>query len=111
MNDFTWDVKFVRLQLIASMVNRAPAGLLYVRQWNNMQYVSNAAFLLIVYSDHLRVSYQRLRCDLGEDQLSHIIHRMDGFSDDGRDFMQTEACTYNTASLIGVLAKLHGLED
>ncbi|KAK8997346.1 hypothetical protein V6N11_020827 [Hibiscus sabdariffa] len=26
---------------------------------------------------------------------------MDGFSDDGRDFMQTEACTYNTESLIG----------
>ncbi|KAK8622941.1 hypothetical protein V6N13_117838 [Hibiscus sabdariffa] len=66
MNDFTWDVKFVRLQLIASMVNRAPAGLLYVRQWNNMQYVSNAVFLLTVYSDHLRVSYQRLRCDRGE---------------------------------------------
>ncbi|OMO83568.1 Glycoside hydrolase, family 9 [Corchorus capsularis] len=32
----------------------------------NMQYVSNAAFLLTVYSDHLQASNQRLRCDQGE---------------------------------------------
>lgn len=34
-------------------VRRIPGGLLYTRQWNNMQYVSNAAFLLSLYSDCL----------------------------------------------------------
>ncbi|KAK8648608.1 hypothetical protein V6N13_129357 [Hibiscus sabdariffa] len=226
MTEFSWDVKFAGLQIIASMllgeekhresesklvleqyrskaeyyicaclnksnasnVKRTPGGLLYVRQWNNMQYVSTAAFLLTVYSDHLRASNQRLRCDHGEpgpeevlrftkSQVDYILganpkatsylvgygsrypqrmhhrggsiqsyrenkgfigctqgydswfHRkepnpnvvvgalvggpnqMDEFSDERKDFMQTEACTYNTASLVGVLAKLHGLEE
>lgn len=169
-------------------VSRTPGGLLYIRQWNNMQYVSNAAFLLTVYSDHLIASNQRLRCDDGEvapeevfafakSQVDYILgdnpmamsylvgygsrypqrmhHRgasidsykenkgfigctqgydnwfqrndpnpnvvvgalvggpdkMDQFSDDRKNFVQTEACTYNTASLVGVLAKLHGLEN
>lgn len=171
-----------------SNVNRTPAGLLYVRQWNNMQYVSNAAFLLTVYSDYLLASNQQLRCDRGEvgpegvllfarSQVDYILganpmgmsylvgygsrypqrmhHRgasiesyrknkgfigctqgydywyrrndpnpnvvvgalvggpdqMDRFNDDRKNFMQTEACTYNTASLVGVLAKLHGVEE
>ncbi|KAE8654216.1 Endoglucanase 11 [Hibiscus syriacus] len=226
MNEFSWDVKFAGLQVIASMllveekhrkmesklvleqyrskaehylcsclnknntsnVNRTLGGLLYVRQWNNMQYVSNAAFLLTVYSDHLRVSNQRLRCDRGKmgpeevlafakSQVDCILgaypmatiylvgygasypqrmhhrggsidsyrvnegfigctqgyddwfHRkepnpnviiravvggpdqMDEFSDDRKNFMQTEACTYSTTSLVGVLSKLHGLEE
>ncbi|KAE8734939.1 hypothetical protein F3Y22_tig00000640pilonHSYRG00008 [Hibiscus syriacus] len=37
--------------------------------------------------------------------------QMDEFRDDRKIFIQTEACTYNTASLVGVLAKLHGLEE
>ncbi|MBA0848471.1 hypothetical protein Goshw_002691 [Gossypium schwendimanii] len=226
ITEFSWDVKFPALQIIASMllteenqremgfklvfeqyrskaeyylcaclnknngsnVNRTPAGLLYIRQWNNMQYVSNAAFLLTVYSDYLRASNQRLRCDRGKvgpeevllfarSQTDYILganpmgmsylvgygsrypqrmhHRgasiesyrenkgfigctqgydywyrrndpnpnvvvgalvggpdhMDRFSDDRKNFMQTEACTYNTASLVGVLAKLHGVEE
>nr|KJB13746.1 hypothetical protein B456_002G092400 [Gossypium raimondii] len=226
ITEFSWDVKFPALQIIASMllteenhremgfklvfeqyrskaeyylcaclnknngsnVNRTPAGLLYIRQWNNMQYVSNAAFLLTVYSDYLRASNQRLRCDRGKvgpeevllfarSQADYILganpmgmsylvgygsrypqrmhHRgasiesyrenkgfigctqgydywyprndpnpnvvvgalvggpdhMDRFSDDRKNFMQTEACTYNTASLVGVLAKLHGVEE
>ncbi|KAK6229772.1 hypothetical protein SCA6_018723 [Theobroma cacao] len=228
ITEFSWDVKFAGLQIIASMllmeerhrtmkhkdvleqyrskaeyyicaclnknsnvtdnVERTPRGLLYTRQWNNMQYVSNAAFLLSVYSDHLRASNQRLRCDVGgvgpeevfafaKSQVDYILganpmamsylvgygsrypqrmhHRggsiesyrenkgfigctqgyddwfqrdypnpnvvvgalvggpdkMDQFSDDRKNFMQTEACTYNTASLVGVLAKMHGLEE
>ncbi|KAE8680236.1 Endoglucanase 11 [Hibiscus syriacus] len=223
MNEFSWDVKFAGLQIIASMllveekhrnpasklvlleqyrskaeyylcaclnknnasnVKRTPGGLLYVRQWNNMQYVSNAAFLLTVYSEHLRASKLLLRCDRGESgpeevlafaksQVDYILggnpkatsylvgygsrypqrmhhrggsiesysekkgfigctqgydnwfHRKgpnpnvvvgalvggpseeDEFRDDRKNFMQTEACTYNTASLVGVLAKLH----
>ena len=30
-----------------------PGGLMYVREWNNMQYASTAAFLLAVYSDYI----------------------------------------------------------
>ncbi|KAE8691124.1 Ribosomal protein L30 family protein isoform 1 [Hibiscus syriacus] len=153
-----------------------------------MQYVSNAAFLLTIYSDHLQTLNRRLICDRGElgseevrvfakSQVDYILgenpkatsylvgygsrypqrmhhrggsiesygenkgfirctqgydnwfHRKgpnpnvivgaliggpnekDEFSDDRKNFMQTEAYTYNTASLVGVLAKLHGLED
>ena len=34
-------------------VERSPGGMLYIRQWNNMQYVTSAAFLLSAYSDYL----------------------------------------------------------
>uniref|UniRef100_N1QX90 Endoglucanase n=1 Tax=Aegilops tauschii TaxID=37682 RepID=N1QX90_AEGTA len=34
-------------------VERSPGGMLYVRQWNNMQYVTSAAYLLSVYSGYL----------------------------------------------------------
>ncbi|KAL7186608.1 hypothetical protein ACSBR2_028358 [Camellia fascicularis] len=100
ITEFSWDVKYVGVQIIASMlmeekhkehnhileqyrskaehyvcaclnknnstnVQRTPGGLLYVRQWNNMQYVSTASFLLMVYSDHLQNSNQRLSCPGG----------------------------------------------
>ena len=34
-------------------VERSPGGMLYMRQWNNLQYGSSAAFLLTVYSHYL----------------------------------------------------------
>ena len=34
----------------------------------------------------------------------------DNFDDDRRNYMQTEACTYNTSPLVGVFAKLNQLE-
>jgi hypothetical protein len=37
----------------AGNVNRTAGGMLYVRQWNNMQYVTNAAFPLTVYTRYL----------------------------------------------------------
>ncbi|XP_043700438.1 endoglucanase 11-like [Telopea speciosissima] len=46
-------------------VDRTPGGLLYVRQWNNMQYVSTSTFLLTVYSDYLQSSNQKLYCQRG----------------------------------------------
>ncbi|KAK3423951.1 hypothetical protein EUGRSUZ_F00710 [Eucalyptus grandis] len=169
-------------------VRRTPGGLLYVRKWNNMQYVSSAAFLLSVYSDHLRAADQTLGCSNGERvgpeellrlakwQVDYILgdnphgtsylvgygdkyplrvhHRgasiapyrkskgfigctqgydnwfgrrgpnpnvvvgalvggpddMDRFRDERKNFMQTEACTYNTATLVGALARLSSLE-
>ncbi|XP_015080552.1 endoglucanase 11-like [Solanum pennellii] len=168
-------------------VHRTPGGLLYIRQWNNMQYVSNAAFLLMVYSDHLRETNQMARCErrsVGPEEIfafvksqvdyilglnprgvSYLVgygpkypqrvhHRgasvvsfkkrksfisctqgydnwfgrktsnpntligalvggpdyKDRFNDHRRNFMQTEACTYNTAPLVGLFAKLNGLD-
>lgn len=165
-----------------SNVERTPAGLLYVRQWNNMQYVSTAAFLLTVYSDLLQRENQKLSCHDGlvgheeilsfaKAQVDYILglnplnmsylvgygpkyprrvhHRgasivsyrenkgfigctqgydnwyniqepnpnilvgalvggpdnQDNFEDQRKNYMQTEACTYNTAPLVGVFAK------
>ncbi|GMP53889.1 hypothetical protein CsSME_00019214 [Camellia sinensis var. sinensis] len=169
-------------------VDRTPGGLLFIRQWNNMQYVSSAAFLLTVYSDFLKSSNQKLTChggvvrpeelfDLAKAQVDYILgsnpmnmsylvgygtkyptrmhHRgasivsyrenkgfigctqgydnwysrkepnpndvvgalvggpdcQDNFSDQRGNYMQTEACTYNTAPLVGVFAKLNQLGD
>ncbi|KAF3648223.1 Endoglucanase 16 [Capsicum annuum] len=219
--EFSWDVKYAGLQLLASKlpkqgkednkilqeyrskaehyicacmnqnnktnVHRTPGGLLYIRQWNNMQYVSNAAFLLMIHSDHLRETNQMARCErrpvgpeeiftFAKSQVDYILglnprgmsylvgygpkyprrvhHRgasvdsykkrkgfisctqgydnwfgrknpnpnmlfgalvggpdnKDRFNDHRRNYMQTEACTYNTAPLVGLFAKLHGLD-
>lgn len=168
-------------------VERTPAGLLYIRQWNNMQYVSTASFLLTVYSDFLKSSDQKLSCHGGtvghqeilsfaKSQVDYILgsnpmnmsylvgygpnypqrvhHRgasvasyrenkgfigctqgydnwygrvepnpnvlvgalvggpdcEDHFVDQRDNYMQTEACTYNTAPLVGVFAKFSELE-
>ncbi|CAI9755039.1 unnamed protein product [Fraxinus pennsylvanica] len=169
-------------------VQRTPDGLLYTRQWNNMQYVSSASFLLTVYSDHLESTNQMLNChgdlvgpqeilSVVKSQVDYILgsnpmgmsylvgygptypmwvhHRgasmesyreskgfvgctqgydnwygrqdpnpnvlvgalvggpdnMDEFRDRRGNFIQTEACTYNTAPLVGVFAKLRILEN
>ncbi|XP_047075919.1 endoglucanase 5-like [Lolium rigidum] len=41
---------------------RTPAGLLFIRAWNNLQYVTNAAFLITVHSDLLSSLGEPLRC-------------------------------------------------
>lgn len=169
-------------------VELTPAGLLYVRQWNNMQYVSTASFLLTLYSDFLRSTNQKLVCNGGiasheeilsfaKSQIDYILgsnpmnmsylvgygsnypkrvhHRgasivsyrenkgfigctqgydnwysnegsnpnvlvgalvggpdsEDKFDDRRNNFMQTEACTYNTAPLVAVFAKLSEIEN
>lgn len=171
-----------------SNVDHTPGGLIYIRQWNNMQYVSTAAFLFTVYSDFLRSSDQNLSCEAGsvshgelikfaKSQVDYILgsnpmnmsylvgfgpkyptkvhHRgasivsfrenkgfigctqgydnwygrsesnpnvitgalvggpdyQDNFMDERGNYMQTEACTYNTAPLVGVFAKLLQLEE
>ncbi|XP_010928421.1 endoglucanase 11 isoform X2 [Elaeis guineensis] len=170
-----------------SNVRRTPGGLLYVRHWNNMQYVTGASFLLTAFSDYLAKSKQELHCPRGtvgsqellflaKSQAEYILganpmgmsylvgfgpkfptrvhHRAassvsykedkafigcaqgfdkwfgrqrvnpnvlvgavvggpdarDVFRDVRWNYMQTEACTYNTAPLVGVLAKLARLE-
>ncbi|KAJ7514066.1 hypothetical protein O6H91_23G025200 [Diphasiastrum complanatum] len=98
MAEFSWDVKYAGVQVLASkalmqgkggayantlrayqtkaeyflcaclqknngaQVQRTPGGLMYVRAWNNMQYVTSASFLLTVYSDYLTSSRQQLQC-------------------------------------------------
>ena len=52
----------------AGNVNRTAGGMLFVRQWNNLQYVTNAAFLLTAYSRYLSAgaaSPGLLRCPRG----------------------------------------------
>ncbi|KAL4027579.1 hypothetical protein IC575_010748 [Cucumis melo] len=226
ISEFSWDVKYAGVQLMASKVlmqgrhqnkneqtkilkqyqskaeyylctilnknnasnvDRTPAGLLFIRQWNNMQYVSTASFLLTVYSDYLRRSNLRLNCPMGsvdpdnlfifaKQQIDYILgsnpmnmsyfvgfgskfptrvhHRgasivsyrenkafigctqgydnwygkgdpnpnvvvgalvggpdcQDNFADERGNYMQTEACTYNTAPLVGIFAKLSQFE-
>ncbi|KAF9590101.1 hypothetical protein IFM89_030849 [Coptis chinensis] len=223
ITEFSWDVKYAGVQILASKflmdgknmehsdileqyrskaeyylcaclnknnesnVDRSPGGLLYVRQWNNMQYVSTAAFLLTIYSDYLKSANQKLHCKEGivdaqemlifaKSQVDYILgsnpmstsylvgfgskypkrvhHRgasvvsykeckgfigctqgydnwygskdpnpnvlvgalvggpdnQDDFTDDRGNYMQTEACTYNTAPLVGVFAKFHQVE-
>ncbi|GJM86782.1 hypothetical protein PR202_ga02674 [Eleusine coracana subsp. coracana] len=174
-------------------VERSPGGMLYIRQWNNMQYVTSAAFLLSAYSDYLAeaqvqcagggggggddeagvsaeevlalaraqvdyvlgsnprgVSYlvgygpkypnrvhhraasivpykhskEFIGCTQGFDHwfgrrssnpnvlVGAIVggpDRWDRFRDNRDNYMQTEACTYNTAPMVGMFAKLHRL--
>lgn len=158
---------------------------MFIRPWNNLQYVTTATFLLTVYSDYLKLTDQGIRChqvSVGPDEIASfaksqvdyilgsnpmnksylvgygsdypkrvhhrgastvsykVIHsfigctqgyhswygrqgpnpnvlmgavvggpdKKDGFEDRRGNFMQSEACTYNTAPLVGVFAKLHG---
>ena len=168
-------------------VDRSPGGMLYVRQWNNLQYASSAAFLLTVYSHYLSGAGAHLRCPdapavppsellalartqadyiLGHNplRLSYMVgygarfpvrvhhraasivshkannrfigcmqgfddwfgrgrpnpnvlvgaivggpNRLDEFRDDRKNYMQTEACTYNTAPRVAVFARLQTL--
>lgn len=165
-------------------VDRTPSGLLYIRQWNNMQYVSTAAFLATVYSDYITpnilicpggavgrdqlLEFAKAQADyiLGSNPLGmsylvgfgpeypkNVHHRgasivsykehkgfigctqgydywygrgepnpnvlvgalvggpdcQDNFDDQRGNYMQTEACTYNTAPLVGVFARLNQL--
>ncbi|WOL05355.1 hypothetical protein Cni_G14083 [Canna indica] len=47
-------------------VDMTPGGLLYFHDWQNMQYVSSAAFLMAVYSRHLKMAGAELSCPDGQ---------------------------------------------
>lgn len=47
-------------------IHKTPGGLMYVREWNNLQYASSAAFLLAVYSDSLSAANAKLTCPEGQ---------------------------------------------
>ncbi|RAL39368.1 hypothetical protein DM860_002901 [Cuscuta australis] len=229
ISEFTWDIKYAGLQILASHIlmlqeeklrkhkgileqyrrkaehyicsclnkntagnniGRTPAGLIFVRPWNNMQHVSLAAFLLTLHSDYLRNSGETVNCPAGEEAVDHeellgfarsqahyilgsnprnmsylvgfgpnypkrVHHRgssivsykddprfigctqgyddwygrdapnpnvlygalvggpdrNDEFDDNRDNYMQMEACTYNTAPLVAVFAKLSFLNN
>ncbi|CAL0304309.1 unnamed protein product [Lupinus luteus] len=54
-------------------VQKTPGGLLYVDNWNNLQYVSAAAFLLVVYSNYLSAAKTQLNCPEGQIQPQELI--------------------------------------
>ncbi|CAI9108903.1 OLC1v1008608C1 [Oldenlandia corymbosa var. corymbosa] len=45
-----------------SNVPRTPGGLLYIREWNTLQYVTTAILLLMVYSNHLKETNRNMQC-------------------------------------------------
>ncbi|KAL2939098.1 Endoglucanase 5 [Bienertia sinuspersici] len=86
VREFSWDNKYAGVQILLSKqyqakadyfacaclqknngydVQLTPGGLVYVREWNNMQYASSAAFLLAVYSDYLSQAKAVLDCPEG----------------------------------------------
>ncbi|CAN4105505.1 unnamed protein product [Withania somnifera] len=50
-----------------------PGGLIYVREWNNLQYASSAAFLLAMYSNYLSEKKVVLTCPEGQVHPSEVL--------------------------------------
>ncbi|GFP79951.1 endoglucanase 5 [Phtheirospermum japonicum] len=55
-------------------VRMTPGGLMYTREWNNMQYPASAAFLLAVYSDYLSKSNSVIKCPDAQLQSQHLLN-------------------------------------
>ncbi|KAI4373149.1 hypothetical protein MLD38_011308 [Melastoma candidum] len=55
-------------------VPRTPGGLLYLQQWNNMQYVSSASFLLAVYSSYLTAANLQITCPKARLQPQELLN-------------------------------------
>ncbi|KAH6781528.1 glycosyl hydrolase 9C1 [Perilla frutescens var. frutescens] len=55
-------------------VQRTPGGLLYLREWNNMQYSASASFLLTVYSDYLSKAKKTVNCPEGQIQPQEVLN-------------------------------------
>ncbi|KAG6481415.1 hypothetical protein ZIOFF_058016 [Zingiber officinale] len=88
VTEFSWDNKYAGLQLLLTKqykakaeyflcaclqknnggdnVDMTPGGLLYFQEWQNLQYVSSAAFLMVVYSHHLTMENAILTCPGGQ---------------------------------------------
>lgn len=56
---------------------------MYVREWNNMQYASAAAFLTAVYSDYLSAANAKLTCPDGQIQPLELFN-----------FAKSQVCIY-----------------
>ncbi|BFI41892.1 hypothetical protein AXG93_4225s1320 [Marchantia polymorpha subsp. ruderalis] len=49
----------------AKSTQRTPGGMLWLQSWNNLQFVTSAAFLLTVYGDYLSNAREKLSCPIG----------------------------------------------
>ncbi|CAI9096960.1 OLC1v1033234C3 [Oldenlandia corymbosa var. corymbosa] len=54
-------------------VQLTPGGLIYVREWNNLQYAASASFLLAVYSDYLSAAHLQLHCPEAQVQPQALL--------------------------------------
>ncbi|XP_059078225.1 endoglucanase 11-like [Cryptomeria japonica] len=109
VQEFTWDVKYAGVQILANKmllegkggqytstleqyqeraqfylcstiqknsgynVDLTPGGMIYLREWDNMQHVSNAAFLLAVSSDYYTIAQQKLQCSYEQVDPSQML--------------------------------------
>ncbi|KAL8529770.1 hypothetical protein ACS0TY_006995 [Phlomoides rotata] len=55
-------------------VQMTPGGLLYLHEWNNLQYPASAAFLLSVYSDYLVKAKKAVTCPEGQLQAQDLLN-------------------------------------
>ncbi|XP_042374755.1 endoglucanase 6-like [Zingiber officinale] len=54
-------------------VQRTPGGLLFHQSWNNLQFVTGAAFLLTVYSDYLSSAGRSAACASGATSPAELL--------------------------------------
>ncbi|XP_022754167.1 endoglucanase 6-like [Durio zibethinus] len=54
-------------------VQKTPGGLIFRQRWNNMQFVTSASFLAIVYSDYLTSSSGSFKCAAGNVAPSELL--------------------------------------
>ncbi|WCJ39873.1 glycosyl hydrolase 9C1 [Euphorbia peplus] len=64
-------------------IQTTPGGLMYVREWNNLQYASASAFLLAIYSDYLSAANAKLTCPQGQ----ALPHELLNFAQSQADYI------------------------
>ncbi|KAI3866844.1 hypothetical protein MKX03_006734, partial [Papaver bracteatum] len=57
-------------------VQKTAGGLLFHQRWNNLQFVTSAAFLMTVYADYLTTDEENVQCPRGTASLDEF-HAMD----------------------------------
>ncbi|KAL8465302.1 hypothetical protein ACS0TY_034707 [Phlomoides rotata] len=86
-----------------------PGGLLYLHEWNNLQYTASAAFLLVVYSDYLAKAKGFADPNVIYGALVGGPNVNDEFIDDRSNYKQTEPTLSGAAPLVRLFSKLHSL--
>ncbi|KAL0401198.1 UNVERIFIED_CONTAM: Endoglucanase 12 [Sesamum latifolium] len=85
-----------------SNTGRTGAGLLWFGDWNNLQYVTSASFIIAAYADVLTATSSTLQCA----QVVGVPNQADEYSDTRDNYQQAEVATANNAPFVGVLARL-----
>lgn len=74
VNNFKVFLLLIDTKFLSEYQPQFPGGLLYVREWNNLQYVTSASFLLAVYSDYLSAANAKLNCPEGQIQPQELLN-------------------------------------